>query len=49
MQQLQQIGVTKIEGVTNGESAKHSIPQYSPDLIINAMYLPDITAAELLL
>lgn len=49
MRQLQQAGVTKIEGVTNGKSAKHSIQQYPPDLIISAMYLPDMTAAELLL
>lgn len=49
IRQLQQAGVTKIEGVTSGESAKQFIQQYPPDLVISAMYLPDMTAAELLL
>lgn len=49
MRQLQQAGVRKIDGAANGAAAMELIEQYPPDLIISAMYLPDMTAADLLL
>lgn len=45
---LKQAGVEKIDGVASGEEALTLINQYPPDLIISAMYLPDMTATELL-
>lgn len=41
-------GVSKIDGVETGEAALDLIQSYAPDLIISAMYLPDMTATELL-
>lgn len=41
-------GVSKIDGVETGEAALDLIENYAPDLIISAMYLPDMTATELL-
>jgi len=41
-------GVSKIDGVETGEAALGLIQNYAPDLIISAMYLPDMTATELL-
>ncbi|HET8807437.1 MAG TPA: response regulator, partial [Methylophaga sp.] len=49
MRQLQEAGVSKIDGVANGADAMDLIKQYPPDLVISAMYLPDMTAADLLL
>lgn len=49
MRQLQQAGVSKIDGVADGAAALALIEKYPPDLIISAMYLPDMTAADLLL
>jgi len=48
MRHLQQEGIHQIDGVGSGEAAKAAIKQYPPDLIISAMYLPDMTANELL-
>lgn len=48
MRHLQQEGINKIDGVSNGEEALAHIAQYPPDLVISAMYLPDMTADELI-
>lgn len=48
MRQLQQAGISKIEGVSTGEEAMQHIANYPPDLVITAMYLPDMTAPELI-
>lgn len=48
MRQLKHAGVHKIEGVADGQAATQLIQHYQPDLIISAMYLPDMTASELL-
>ncbi len=45
---LKQEGIFNIDSVVNGEQAIESINKYPPDLIISAMYLPDITATDLL-
>tara|TARA_R110001583_G_scaffold183598_1_gene342286 strand:+ start:18896 stop:19699 length:804 start_codon:yes stop_codon:yes gene_type:complete len=41
-------GVSKIDGVETGKAAIDLLQNYVPDLIISAMYLPDMTATELL-
>lgn len=41
-------GVYKVDGVESGEAALKLIQQYQPDLIISSMYLPDMSATELL-
>ncbi len=46
---LQQEGITSIEGATNGLEALESIKAYPPDLVMSSMYLPDMTATELVL
>lgn len=46
---LQQEGITEIEGVTTGAAALKSMGTYAPDLIISSMYLPDMTATELVM
>ncbi len=45
---LKQEGIINIDSVTNAEQALQSILKYPPDLVISAMYLPDMTASELL-
>lgn len=45
---LKEEGVINIDGAASGEQALESIRKYPPDLIISAMYLPDMTAADLL-
>jgi two-component system chemotaxis response regulator CheY len=45
---LREEGVSKIDGVETGQAALDLIQNYAPDLIISAMYLPDMTATELL-
>lgn len=45
---LMEEGVDKIDGVETGQEALVLIKQYPPDLIISSMYLPDMTATELL-
>jgi len=44
---LKQEGVSSIEGVTTGKEALASISAYPPDLIMSSLYLPDMTATEL--
>ncbi len=48
MRELRQAGVNKIDGVHDGAQAIVSMQKYPPDLVISAMYLPDMTATELL-
>lgn len=45
---LQEEGVANIDGVATGKEALEIIGHYPPDLIISAMYLPDMTATDLL-
>ncbi|NOQ93031.1 MAG: response regulator [Methylophaga sp.] len=45
---LQEEGIGKIDGVATGEEALTLISQYQPDLVISSMYLPDMTATDLL-
>ena len=45
---LKEEGVDNIDGVATGSEALEFMAQYPPDLIISAMYLPDMTASELL-
>ncbi|BCG64570.1 MAG: two-component system, chemotaxis family, chemotaxis protein CheY [Methyloprofundus sp.] len=46
---LEQEGITAIEGVTTGADALKSIKAYAPDLVISSMYLPDMTATDLVI
>lgn len=48
MQHLKAEGVVNVEGVSNGKSAFASLQRNQPDLIISSLYLPDMTAIELL-
>lgn len=48
MRQLQQEGIEQIDGVATATEAIAHIEQYPPDLIISAMYLPEMTAHELI-
>lgn len=48
MRHLQEEGIEKIDGVASGEDALQHISQYPPDLVISAMYLPDMTANQLI-
>jgi two-component system chemotaxis response regulator CheY len=45
---LMEEGLNKIDGVGTGQQALEHISQYPPDLIISAMYLPDMTATDFL-
>lgn len=44
---LQQLNVHKTQHFRTGGDALDSLEQYRPDLVISAMYLPDMTGAEL--
>ncbi|WP_289303210.1 response regulator [Methylophaga sp. UBA3996] len=48
MRHLHEEGVHKIDGVSSGKEALDFIDKYPPDLVITAMYLPDMTANELI-
>jgi len=48
MRELHQAGITKIDNVHSGDEAIAMLQKYPPDLVISAMYLPDMTATELL-
>lgn len=41
-------GIVRVEGVTKGQEALASMKRNAPDLVISAMYLPDMTAVVLL-
>lgn len=47
MRHLQEEAITNIEGVTSGTMALESLEKFHPDLIISSLYLPDMTAVEL--
>jgi two-component system, chemotaxis family, chemotaxis protein CheY len=46
---LKEEDINNIEGVSSGTQAIASLEKYQPDLIISSMYLPDMTAADLIL
>jgi len=48
IQQLRNEGVTNIEGAASGEEALQSLQGHQPDLVISCLYLPDMTAIELI-
>ena len=48
MRHLHEEGVHKIDGVSSGKEALDFIDKYPPDLVVTAMYLPDMTANELI-
>jgi len=48
MRHLGEEDIQKIDGVANAADALKHISQYPPDLVISAMYLPDMTANELI-
>jgi two-component system, chemotaxis family, chemotaxis protein CheY len=45
---LKEAGVASIDTANNGEEALKLVEKYPPDLVISAMYLPDMSATELL-
>ncbi len=47
-QHLQGQGVSKIEISHTGQEALNQMSRYVPDLVISSMYLPDMTAVDLL-
>ena len=47
LRHLTQQGVLRIDGVHTGQEAMEFMGRYTPDLVISAMYLPDMTAVEL--
>ncbi len=46
--ELKEAGVTHFEIATDGQSANDVMRKFSPDLVISSMYLPDMTAIELI-
>ncbi|MCX7089789.1 MAG: response regulator [Methylococcales bacterium] len=44
---LQDEGIERVEAVTSGNAAFESLQQFHPDLIISSLYLPDMTAVDL--
>lgn len=48
LNKLREAGIQKVDGVSDGQQALEISSKYPPDLIISAMYLPDMTATELL-
>jgi two-component system chemotaxis response regulator CheY len=47
MRHLLDAGVHKIDGVRSGQEALDLMERYPPDLVISAMYLPDLVATDL--
>ena len=45
---LKEAGVANVDTASNGEEALDFVDKYPPDLVISAMYLPDMSATELL-
>jgi two-component system, chemotaxis family, chemotaxis protein CheY len=45
---LKEAGVASIDTASNGEEALELVKKYPPDLILSAMYLPDMSATDLL-
>ena len=46
---LKEEDICNIEGVSSGKQALESLKKYQPDLIISSMYLPDMTATDLIM
>ncbi len=46
--QLHEEGVEKVDWVASGDDAMAHLAHYLPDLVVSSMYLPDMTAVELL-
>ncbi len=46
---LKEAGIATIDTASNGEQAIEFVEKYPPDLVISSMYLPDMSATELLL
>ncbi len=49
IQHLKEEGVADVEGASSGQSALQMLRAYQPDLIISSLYLPDMTATELVI
>ncbi len=49
MKHLQEEGVGNVEGIVSGAEALEVLNKYKPDLVISSLYLPDMTASELIL
>lgn len=49
LKHLKEEQITNIEGVSTGKAALESLANFLPDLIISSMYLPDMSAEELLI
>lgn len=47
IQRLREEGVSNIEGAATGTEALHLLETHRPDLVISSLYLPDMTAIEL--
>lgn len=45
---LTEDGIHQITGVTSGKAALDEMRKYEPDLVISSMYLPDMTAIDLI-
>ena len=45
---LQDEGIGNVSGVCSGQQALSAMEKYPPDLVISSMYLPDMTATELI-
>ena len=48
LQHLRSEGIANVEGVSSAEAAWQSLQNHRPDLVISSLYLPDMTAIELL-
>lgn len=48
IRQLNNEGITNIEGVASGTEALQALHMHQPDLVISCLYLPDMTAIELI-
>jgi two-component system, chemotaxis family, chemotaxis protein CheY len=48
VQHLKNEGIARIEGIHTGAEALEILQSHQPDLIISSLYLPDMTAIELL-
>lgn len=48
MQLMRNEGIAKIDGVANAGDALALLNEHKPDLIVSSMYLPDMTAVELI-
>jgi len=46
--QLAEIGIQNLDAVSTGQEALAIMERYPPDLLISSLYLPDMTATELL-